>query len=231
MKQKIYHFCLPSQYWLTATFLRFQESYESPNPRFRGHGFSLEEFQDWYVTTRDSANFSYHFDWSGFNFPSYVVDRFTPDRFGPLSRKESWLLGQLKGIRGRFYVIGTYESPVRAVLQHEVVHGLFYLHRDYAKRVEAIVNGFEFEAFKGELRKMGYCEEVMIDEINAYITTGLVPSLSRKNRASIVKCKPKLLSLFKKQFGFDISRSREAKAFIRDGIHHIDGSSVRNAEP
>ena len=51
---------MPSQYWLTSTFLRFQEYYESP--KFRNLGFSLEEFQDWYVTTRDHGEFSYYSD-------------------------------------------------------------------------------------------------------------------------------------------------------------------------
>jgi hypothetical protein len=224
-KFHVYHFQMPSQYWLTSTFLRFQEFYESP--KFRGQGFTLDEFQDWYVTTRANGEFSYYIDWGGFNFPSYVVDRFTPSRFGPFTRKEVWLLDQLQDVPDKFYVIGTYLNPKRAgLIQHEVVHGLFYLYEDYAQAVNEVVQGHDFEEFKQALRDMGYCEEVLVDEINAYLTTGLVKALRGKSAPAVRSCKSKLTRLFRKRFGTNISNEQQSAEFVQQRIHHMDGSSV-----
>jgi hypothetical protein len=227
--QAIYHFLMPSQYWLTSTFLRFQEFYESP--RFREQTFTLEEFQDWYVTTRNQE-FSYYTDWSGFNFPSYVVKEFTPRqaawRFMPLSRKEKWVISQLpKAEEERFYVIGTYQGSRGLVISHEVVHGLFYLHPAYAEEVTQVLQEHDLPEFKKELLGTGYCEEVLIDEINAYLTTGLCTALRGKDWKAARSARPRLLRVFRKHFGFDVSKKAQAEVFIRESIHHIDGASVR----
>lgn len=223
--QPIYHFLLPSQYWLASTFLRFQEFYESPH--FRGKPFSLEEFQDWYITTRCSGEFSYYTDWGGFNFPSYVVDHFRERRMDPQSRKEQWVLDLLPP-HGMFYVIGTCQDAEgsNGVIAHEVVHGLFYLNPEYADAVAKVIQEYDLAAFKQELRSMGYCEEVLIDEINAYLTTGLCPHLRGKDGLAVRRCRPRLLRVFRGHFGFDVSKKAQAEIFIRDSIHHIDGSSV-----
>ena len=71
-KYPIYHVSFPNQYLLAATFLRFQEHYESP--KFRGRIFDWEEFMDWYAEQK--GKFSYLQDWSGFNLPSPVFEPF-----------------------------------------------------------------------------------------------------------------------------------------------------------
>lgn len=224
-KQEIYHFMMPSQYWLTSTFLRFQEYYESP--KFQGQSFSLEEFQDWYVTTRQHHGFSYYTDWSGFNFPSRVTDSFL-DVFKDASRKEEWLLDQIYSLTtGKFYVIGTYQDSKRdSVIQHEVVHALFYLHEDYAKSVTDLIQGFEFATFKRVLIDMGYVENVLIDEINAYVTTGLCKQLKGADITDVKACRSKLLKMFRKRFGFNIADKKISTDRINDLIHHVDCSTI-----
>lgn len=63
---------------LASTFVRFQEHYESPE--FAGKTFSLEEFKEWYIKNsekgRETGEFTYYEDWSGFNIPSYVMRPF-----------------------------------------------------------------------------------------------------------------------------------------------------------
>jgi hypothetical protein len=224
-KVAIYHFKMPSQYLLTSTFLRFQEFYESP--RFQGCYFSLEEFQDWYVTTRPNGQFSYYTDWSGFNFPSHVVDTLWRGGFGGgRSRKESWVLEQLwsRGATGKYYVIGTYDDRVTS---HEIVHGLFYLNESYAKAIHEIIVEYDFEEFKQALRLAGYCEEVLVDEINAYLTTGLMARVRGKSVASAQACKPRLMQEFKKAFGFNIGSKVAARRFAEEAIHVIDGGSIQ----
>lgn len=61
-----------------ATFLRFQEHYESPE--FRGKIFTLEEYQRWYIAHsprgQTTGAFTYEEDWTGFNIPSEILDPF-----------------------------------------------------------------------------------------------------------------------------------------------------------
>lgn len=222
MNLPIYYFKMPSQYWMTSTFLRFQEFYESP--KFRGLGFSLEEFQDWYSSQMPKGQFSYYNDWVGFNFPSYVVDGFTPNKFGAFTRKENWVLDQLRDAPEKYYCIATAQDGF--AIEHELVHALYYLNADYSKQVDATINDYKFRAFKSALVKRGYHEEVLVDEINAYLTTGLIPSLSKKSRKDVLACQPKLLKLFESMFGFDINNSDQVEKFIGDNIQFVDCSTV-----
>lgn len=221
MKSAIYHIRMPNQYLLMSTFLRFQETYESP--KFRGQGFTLEEFQDWYASTRPT--FSYYDDWIGCNFPSSVVEGFTPERFGEFSKKERWVLDQLQHIPGKYYVIATFSGEDDAI-HHEVVHGLFYLDESYAKQVADIVKDYQFTEFRIAMRNRGYCEEVMVDEINAYLLTGLSTFLMGMSPNDCDACRPKLEELFVNTFGFDISDTEQAHKGTSELIHHIDGNSV-----
>ena len=224
-KFPIYFFKMPSQYWLTSTFLRFQEYYESP--KFRNLGFSLEEFQDWYVTTRDHGEFSYYADWAGFNFPSFVVDNFTPENFGKFSRKENWLLDTLKDAEGKFYVIGTASSSDDdSVINHELAHAFFYINEEYAAAARQILQGADFSAFTNILFEMGYCSEVLDDEIVAYMMTGLTSEMSKVKPPNFKEIKRLLLENFQQKIGFNLSDEIETKKIINEKINLIDGNSI-----
>ena len=217
----IYHFHMPNQYLLTSTFLRFAESYESPE--FKGKGFTLEEFQDWYAS-RGEGVFTYYEDWVGFNFPSYVVEDFTPSKFGVLSRKEHWVLDQLKDAEGVYYVIAS--AAGLPAIEHELVHALFYIHLDYARKVESIISEYKFTALRSALVKLGYTESVIVDEINAYLVTGLVKDLYRKSAREVLDATPRLIALARETFGFDVNEPADVLSFLQRQVHHIDGASV-----
>lgn len=217
---------MPSQYWLTSTFLRFQESYESPNPDFRGRWFTLEDFQDWYQTTR-GGKFTYYTDLVGSNFPDTVLRRAASH---DLTRKESWVLSHLNLSDDKFYCIATNEadSDGNSTIAHEVVHGLFYLDSEYRNRVEELVESFDFTSFKAALSKQGYTDEVLVDEINSYVLTGLTKNLWLKNPMSYIGIKPRLRRLFIRHFEHDITIPAQAAAFIQKTVKRIDGKEVVN---
>src|SRR3989344_6116167 len=98
-KKNVYLVVAPSQYQLAATFMRFQEHYESPY--FRKKIFSVEEYMDWYARKR--GNFTYYKDWSGFNIPSWVLAPFYEGKFDPLLEKERVFLKLFSGIQDKFY--------------------------------------------------------------------------------------------------------------------------------
>jgi len=155
---------------LAATFLRFQEHYESP--RFRRRVFTLEEFVDWSV--RANGAFTYYDDWSGFNVPSWALEPFRAGRFDPLHARERRLLELFGGETEPFYVIGALgagAAPERATLEHELAHGLYAMKLAYRRAVRACLRDLDTRALERHLRELGYCRQVVPDEVHAYVLT------------------------------------------------------------
>ena len=172
---RIFHARFKSQRPLCSTFMRIQEYYESPNPKFRGHYFTKDEYAQWYAELRGS--FSYYEDWGGFNVPGNIVRDFHEGKFDPLSAREKHLLETLLSYENSlfnkpFYLIGTCGRAVDVA--HEVAHGLWYLSKDYKnrmmKQLDLLPAAFKKRFFKS-LGEGGYCQEVLLDELQAYIIT------------------------------------------------------------
>jgi len=161
-----------SQYELAATFLRFQEYYESP--KFKGKAFSLEEYMDWYA--KENGNFTYYQDWSGFNVPSSALTPFHAGRFKPLSKKEQKLLKLFPKSRQRFYLIGLQASdgvPTSETFQHELAHALFFIDPKYKRTVLELLEKQNTTRTERELIAAGYHPSVALDEIQAYLIAGI----------------------------------------------------------
>ncbi|HIH25071.1 TPA: ABC transporter ATP-binding protein [Candidatus Woesearchaeota archaeon] len=162
----VWHLNFKSQYLLAATFVRFQEYYESP--RFRGDVFSLEDFMDWYADT--NGKFSYFEDWSGFNIPSYAFEPFKNGAFDPLSRKERSLLQFFDATPQPFYVIGSFGEGDARIIEHETAHGLFYTSPGYKKRVMGVLKTIDPAPIHKMLGDgLGYHPAVFDDETHAYL--------------------------------------------------------------
>ena len=156
----------PTQRLLTETFLRFQESYESPNPKFRNSVFTLGQFIDWY--SQENGGFTYYTDWEGMNIPSYVLTPFIKGLFDPLSPLEEQFVNLFKSRTDKFYVIGTFGENHES-LDHEWAHALYYTDVDYRGKVNQILKDYNLSDLKAWLIKRGYCNEVLDDECHAYI--------------------------------------------------------------
>ena len=163
---------------LASTFLRFQEHYESPE--FKGEIFSLEEYRKWYIENskkgKKTGKFTYHEDWSGFNIPSFILDPFRKGHFDPLSNNEKNFLKLFEGFdKNKFYILGTLEWD-QGILDHEVAHGLFYTNNLYKKQVLAVLKDLCPESFYdmiSYLHDLGYHDDVLQDEIQAWLLTDL----------------------------------------------------------
>ncbi len=204
----VYILSFPDRYLLAATFLRFQEHYESPE--FRGRAFTWEEFMDWYART--NGKFSYLEDWAGFNVPDRVLRPFYRGDFDPLTVKERKLLEMFRGVEPPYYVVGTVKGKLNDMI-HELVHGLFAACSDYRRDVRECLGRHDLAAARRALLKMGYCREVLDDEINAYVTTGLDGPLKRESR-SLGTVKPLLLAIFRRHFGLSVGDRRNWRRLL-----------------
>lgn len=177
--------------WLVTTdhlfdlgmlFLRVQEFYESPNPDYRGKSFRLLDYMRWYCTTQsDEKSFTYFSDFEGFNIPSDELEKamllHNPDP-NNYDLAMSQIYAEVKTRqKGPFYLIGARGTDM-PVLAHETAHGMFYLMPEYRAKMTKLVEELpEFGEIAGFLQKDGYSDHVMVDEIQAYLATGLYADL------------------------------------------------------
>lgn len=167
----IYYIVFNNENSLGYSFCRLQEYYEGPV--HKNTIFTLKEYKKWYKSTKIHNKFTYCTDWVGFNIPDYIFQPFIDGKFDPLSKKEQWLIGQVRNIKKPFYVIGLNKkiSYWESCLYHEVAHGLFYTNSDYKidmlKLVDNIPND-KFELLTQYISELGYHESVIKDEIQAY---------------------------------------------------------------
>ena len=177
---QILHVQFPNQYLLTSTMMRFQEFYESPNPKFRGKYFTHEQYMDWYAQD-NKGNMSYFTDWSGFNIPGETLfDWWAYSQ--KISTKEDKLYRMVISnidYDKPFYLIATYKGGKSSILDHEIMHALYYLKPDYRKAVNKLLAKYNLKSFYKVLASYGYTSKVFKDEAQAYILTGLTPELAK----------------------------------------------------
>lgn len=178
---KIVMLNMETQKEISQLLIRFQEYYESPIPEIKGKIFTLGYLKSLYHESyrTERASFTYHDgnlfegDWTGFNFPSWVLEPFVKGLFDPLSPGEQDVVDLFGCRQDDFYIIGTFGE--NHAVEHEICHGLFYTEPKYKEKALTILGQynnsgeFTYDAFKEMLRDMGYCEEVLEDETQAYI--------------------------------------------------------------
>ena len=156
-----------SQEELTITFMRFSEFYESPNPNFKNNAFTIGQLKNWYSLTYGAD--TYHRDWTGFNIPSSVLIPFKQGLFDPLTEQERSFLDLFKYRHDNFYIIGAQND---SVLRHELAHALYASNMKYRNCINAYISKHKSSLKKTSkyILDKGYCNEVLYDELQAYIT-------------------------------------------------------------
>ena len=163
---------------LALTFCRVQEFYESPKKELNGKYFSFDEFVD--IIMDDEGYIDYFNFWSGFNIPGNVFEKWK-EIIGdnPLSDYECdlWSIINFSNIdKNNYYIIGALKKD-KDVIEHEIAHALYYMNADYKSEMDMLTESFlkenkkEFNKFVKELKKLGYCEYVTNDEIQAYMAS------------------------------------------------------------
>jgi hypothetical protein len=184
----VWHVASADKVTLAMTFLRMQEWYESANPDFFGKVFTLDAFKAWYAKGH-KGRFSYPYDWAGFNVPStaaHMVRKHFPEH----SVFEKRLFRKLDRLGvfdlECFYLIGSKSSSPR-VLAHELRHALYFTTPDYRREVDLVLEKFPVASLKRRLRKMGYAETVIDDEVQAWALTGWPHGLHISHEMSVLK--------------------------------------------
>lgn len=165
------------------TMCRPQEFYESSHHEIKGKHFDWEKFLE--VFSDDNGRLDYFSFWSGFNFPGKVFETFLKVFENNLSRRERHLAKEvfLRVDRSRpYYVIATLPNS-EDTIRHELAHALFCVNEEYRKKAEELVCELPLEVrdkIEIGLSGLGYSEDVHVDEIQAYLSTGSPEELKKR---------------------------------------------------
>lgn len=191
VKNQIWHLQFDTRYDLAMHFLRYQEFYESPNPKFRGKKFNLFDFMRWYSLEQSNGRFEYPVHWAGFNIPIRIFKELNvigiDDRnmYDDLMYK---IYDQIKNTDGdNCYLIGTYSKEIdNSTFEHEFAHALYALNKNYKKEMDAVTKTVNTKRAYSYFAEMGYTKKVFKDELQAYAS-------------ELIMDNAKLLGLTKKQ--------------------------------
>jgi hypothetical protein len=154
---------------------RFAEYFESP--KWRGRLFSWRQFKSWY--SWDKGEFSYYEDWGGFNMPGKTFEPFLSGDFNPLTWGERDVLAEIKRLAPTepFYLIATpKEDEDASCLRHELGHAFYSVDPEYKAAVDVVLASLPAdinEKFKRGIKLMGYHDDVLHDELHAYLIDGV----------------------------------------------------------
>lgn len=168
-----------NRYDMCMLFCRAQEFYESPNPNFRGQPFDMFDFMEWYSDKYGNGIFTYPSDWSGFNISSTVIESLYSSGFLDKNKYDYEMLVLHKELSRKvdgktYYLIGA-EKGDKTTLAHEVAHALYFLNYEYREEMNQLLYKLSEKLHKTineHLLSVGYIEEVLGDEKQAYISTG-----------------------------------------------------------
>jgi hypothetical protein len=130
----------------------------------------LGQQRAWYKKVNGA--FTYYDDFCGFNFPTSILKPFFVGLFDPLSPDEKEVLNRLKKIDKGHYFIATAKGDL-CTFKHELAHAFYYLHPQYKKAMDKIVDKLttrERREVRRWLKESGYAESAMLDEMQAYIS-------------------------------------------------------------
>lgn len=174
LKNGIIHLNFKDQKTLCKYMVRIEEYYESPV--FANKVFELAEYIKWYQ--HEYGKWSYDSDWSGFNIPGHKVMEFK-NKF-KLRGCEKEIFNAIPD-GDKFYLVATYGKGNDDIINHETAHAMFYLNNEYKNHMTALV-----EKHKTEVRSLSewilkhYNESVLVDEIQAYLSTANMDYFNKK---------------------------------------------------
>jgi hypothetical protein len=190
----IYCVTIDDDYDRAMLFCRYQEFYESPTKKYRGKYFSWLDYMRYYKDHWKKDTFTYPIDWSGYNIPSTVLEKGV-DTFHKETEYDEIMndiffycaidsQNKNNGTRTDWYLIGASSKDLKT-MNHEIAHGLYFTNKTYKLRMNTLFYGMpdkiKEKIFK-KLIKMGYVDDkkILIDEAQAFLSTGLYNGLNTK---------------------------------------------------
>ena len=177
LRPNIFAVIVPNDYDRAMLFCRVQEFYESDSEQFVETDFDMWEYVRWY-SMKNKNSFTYAKDWCGFNIPFIKavncmigIKNKTPyDIF--MEEIIDKILSDYN-YNTSSYIIGT-KSDRGTTFKHELCHALYFTNSIYKELADELTYQLDVDAYWAlhlNLVELGYNENVIADEIQAYLMT------------------------------------------------------------
>jgi len=204
---RIFLLTFDDSYDIGMHFLRAQEYYESNCPKFYRKEFRLLDYIEWYSKNNDSQ-FTYAYDFTGFNVPGNIMNKIYTefawdDYFNKYDSVMANVVATIHSLIGKttdYYLIGAQADDSESI-DHEIAHALWHISLEYqTQQLENIdkIDNLVISKIKDCLRSEKYSEDVIYDEVQAYLSTGLDDSLAEIIGKGEKKLTREFISTFKK---------------------------------
>lgn len=170
---------------LALSFCRVEEFYEG-NPKVNGKYLILEEFLDHFMDKNGKINYFEY--WNGFNIPGNTFTQWFNKNASDKTKWETALAEEVSAkldMSKPFYVIGGKKGDMNTI-DHEIAHALYYMNGDYKALMLNLIYDFykqdrkNYTKMVNKLKKMGYGNNVIKDEVQAYMSTSTKKELVEK---------------------------------------------------
>lgn len=206
VKPNIFHFLFKDSRKMSLHFVRFEELYESNLKGIRNSKFTLVQFIEEYSKkySKDKHTFTYMNDWGGFNVPDYIFDlALSLGHYKDFTEYDNEMISAVQECKdksqyNKIYIIGS--CGKNGYLRHEIAHGMWYTNAAYKKEMSDLIltlDKTKKKNFYKALTDLKYCKEVLPDEAQAYLSTGLCEELYNIFDKSIEK---KFKKIFNKYY-------------------------------
>jgi hypothetical protein len=174
--EDVYLCTIKDSYDLTMTFCRVQEFYESHFKQIRGKKFKMLDFIKLYTQWSSEGAFTYTTDWVGFNVPSSCIENLFKLGIDDFNEYDNVICNIHNKInKKRYYLIaGCYNDT--DTIKHELCHAFYYLDKNYKKHTNNICKELlptVYKKIEKRLLSIGYCKQVIRDEVQAYLSTDI----------------------------------------------------------
>lgn len=176
LRERLYELRFDNQHEMCMSFMRYQEYYESP--RYTNRKFTWAEYMSWYAKFQNKdGDFSYARDWAGFNIPAHIIAQVRDKGIDDPNHYDS-LMHAVYGIISSecddAYLVGV-KAAQKGLDKHETTHAMFYIDCSYRNECLGLIDQAH-PSLVNEMKKClfarGYTEVTVMDEIQAYLTTG-----------------------------------------------------------
>lgn len=192
-----YHVNLKTCKDLGMFFLRLQDFYLDDN--LDNKFFTIDEFEDYYSKFHGGGEFNYYLDWQGYNMSSCQLIQSLKHYRKKMNNFRGLELESLKMVefinsieKSEWILIGTCgkSSEQKTTLNHEIAHSIFHFDKKYRASVKKEIKKVPTKHLSRSLnflKGLGYEEEIILDELNAYWSTDptydelKIPLNNRKN--------------------------------------------------
>ena len=215
IQPKVYCAYFDDSYTMCMAFARFQEYYENESPVFRDQSFSMFDLMEWYAKKHGAGSFTYTRDILGFNLPCSIIGEVAAKGIPDLNKYDHMMFALESLVRAKdpdldsCYLLGLDRSGNPEDQLHEIAHGLYFTNAKYRKDMDKLVRALPLSkrgVIEECLRDMGYGGNVMVDEIQAYLATGIFPEWKELKLSNNLKA---FKSVFDKHYEVGYGKSSE----------------------